>query len=134
VGAKRWWAFALLSVVGSSSTSAQIDVAAARKACQAGRAKECNDLGVIYEAGLGVPSDKPAGVEFFRKACGGGDALGCTNLGHAYAEGVGVAKRTPSGGSSSIGRLATPARASDARTSDRCSSGVRALNRTVHRR
>jgi TPR repeat protein len=68
-------------------------VAAARvafeKACIEGRPEACSALGVVYEVGLGVPSDPVRAVELYDLACRSGNVRGCTNLAVARVEGIG---------------------------------------------
>lgn len=61
-----------------------------QKACDGGNAGDCNNLGVLYENGLGVRQDYQKATEFYQKACDGGDAVGCSILGSLYQNGQGV--------------------------------------------
>lgn len=47
------------------------------KACKAGDAEGCNDLGVAYEKGNGVPRDAHKAAELIRKSCALGFAPAC---------------------------------------------------------
>jgi TPR repeat protein len=82
------------------------------KACDAGSAEGCNDLGVMYESGRGVgfnrndadcgrfsnidqcgfAKDYPQAITLYSKACNAGIADGCWNLGRMYLNGNGVAE------------------------------------------
>lgn len=66
------------------------DSARKREACEAGNAAACNDLGVIHEAGRGVPQDHGKAATLFERACEGGVFVACRNLGilHLYGRGV----------------------------------------------
>ena len=61
-----------------------------KKACNAGAAGGCNDLGVLYAKGLGVNQSYTKAASLYKKACDGGDTKGCTNLGVMYYKGQGV--------------------------------------------
>lgn len=50
-----------------------------KKACEAGDAHGCSNLGVMYSSGRGVTRDDGRAVEFYRKACEAGDSNGCGN-------------------------------------------------------
>ena len=50
-----------------------------KKACDAGDAKGCHNLGVLYDDGRGVKQDYFKASTFYKKACDGGDADGCKN-------------------------------------------------------
>ena len=49
--------------------------------CKGNAPAACDDLGWIYDDGLGIKADKTKAVHFYTKACDGGLARGCTNLG-----------------------------------------------------
>lgn len=51
------------------------------KACDAGFAISCNNLGVLYLKGQGVATDLSSARDYFTKACGAGIAIGCNNMG-----------------------------------------------------
>jgi len=65
---------------------------ALRSRCEAGKAADCNDLGVIFLNGQGVAKDLAAAAALFRRACDGGIAVGCSNLGVLYEDGSAVTK------------------------------------------
>jgi TPR repeat protein len=68
-------------------------VNACQKACEANRARGCNDLGAMYQNGTGVEKkDQKRAVELYQKACDGGNMLGCKDLGSEYQFGIGVDK------------------------------------------
>ena len=48
------------------------------------------NLGVMYDAGKGVPQDYAEAVKWYRKAAAQGDAVAQTNLGVMYGNGQGV--------------------------------------------
>lgn len=62
------------------------------RACQGGYAPSCNGLGVLYEAGRGVPKDPVVAVELFRRACSANGSTGCQHLASALRAGRGVKK------------------------------------------
>lgn len=65
------------------------------KGCKHGSAEACDDLGWIYDDGLGIDVDKSKAAEFYGKSCAGDFARGCTNAGVMYLSGEGgVAKDT----------------------------------------
>jgi hypothetical protein len=45
-------------------------------------ASACNQLGIVYERGIGVPVDKAQAAAFYRKACEGGYTDACDSLKH----------------------------------------------------
>ena len=49
------------------------------KACQAGDARACFNLGQIYYFGKGVTQDKSKAVELYRQACDLKNERGCKN-------------------------------------------------------
>ena len=60
--------------------------------CAADYTGGCNNMGVAYMAGRGVPADPSRAVELYRKACDAGDMIGCSNLGRCFETGRGVAR------------------------------------------
>lgn len=58
--------------------------------CEDGDAVMCNDLGVSYLRGLGMPSDVSLALRAFERACRRGSADGCGNLGALHESGAGV--------------------------------------------
>src|SRR5262245_11208963 len=69
-----------------SSTGAALDVA--RKGCDAGRAVECTQLGLLYENGRGTEKDAPSAAAAFDKGCRGGDIPSRFYLSNLYAFGI----------------------------------------------
>lgn len=67
-------------------------VALYQKACDAGEALGCNNLGKIYAQGRGVAQDESRAVALYEGACDAGAAPGCNNLREMYEQGRGVAK------------------------------------------
>lgn len=59
------------------------------RACDAGTAGACTDLGVLYAEGKGVTQDLPRARSLYQRACDGGNSPGCTNLGNMYNNGSG---------------------------------------------
>jgi hypothetical protein len=64
------------------------------KGCDSGLIRACNDLGVLYANGNGVPQNYFRAAALYSKACDGGNPIACTNLGNFYRLGIGVAKDT----------------------------------------
>jgi uncharacterized protein len=50
------------------------------RACTAGAAGGCNNLGVLYEIGLAREPDEDQAKKLYDQACRGGDRHGCGNL------------------------------------------------------
>ena len=65
-------------------------IEAIRTRANAGDAEAQFNLGVMYDAGLGVPQDLVEAVAWYRQAAEQGDADAQYNLGVAYANGLGV--------------------------------------------
>ena len=74
----------------TSTPDTGADVLAFAKNCEKGDAVSCNDLGVNYVHGSGVPADATAAARAFERSCRGGSPDGCSNLGALYERGVGV--------------------------------------------
>ena len=68
------------------------DPALLSQACDAGDMQSCDDLGLQYEAGLGVTRDLTRAVTLFQSACDGELMLGCNHLAGMYRTGAGVAQ------------------------------------------
>src|SRR5262245_42703642 len=51
------------------------------EACNAGDAKACFNLGLLFAEGRGMSKDEARAAALFTKACDGGNAWGCFNLG-----------------------------------------------------
>jgi TPR repeat protein len=68
------------------------DLAAARdlwqKGCDAGRAKDCYELGIVYRDGEGVAPDPQRYAELMARACDGKIASACHNLGRGALRAV----------------------------------------------
>ena len=62
------------------------------RGCQHGSAEACDDLGWIYDDGLGLEVDKTKAAQFYAKACAGNFLRGCTNEGVMHLKGEGFAK------------------------------------------
>jgi hypothetical protein len=63
-----------------------------QEACNRGSAQDCNELGGLYAAGVGVAKDPLRAATLYRKACNGNFAEGCMNLAALFEKGRGVAK------------------------------------------
>ena len=63
-----------------------------RKAAEQGVDKAQNNLGVMYEKGVGVPQDYQEAVNWYRKAAEQGHAMAQFNLGAMHFKGKGVLK------------------------------------------
>ncbi|MBQ7273311.1 MAG: SEL1-like repeat protein [Bacteroidales bacterium] len=60
------------------------------KAAEKEDAAALNDLGVIYDQGLGVENNYAQAVSYYMRAAKAGSASGCNNLAYAYYNGQGV--------------------------------------------
>src|SRR5262249_51447828 len=54
-------------------------------ACDAGALSSCEEVGLMYMRGDGVPKDAAKGLTFLQRACNGGVAATCTTIGWFYA-------------------------------------------------
>ncbi|MGA2672528.1 MAG: tetratricopeptide repeat protein, partial [Terracidiphilus sp.] len=61
-----------------------------QNACDGGEMAACNNLGLLYEFGLGVTQDFAQARALYRKACDGGQISACTSLGTFFYSGQGV--------------------------------------------
>jgi TPR repeat protein len=61
-----------------------------RKACDAGNAAGCNNLGAMYDRGEGTLRDDAQAFELYRKACAQGEANACSNQGYLHEKGRGT--------------------------------------------
>ncbi|MFT3700541.1 MAG: hypothetical protein QM831_45780 [Kofleriaceae bacterium] len=62
-----------------------------KRGCDLGHAGSCNDLGVSYDDGSGVPLDPTKAAQLFDGACkSSNNVAACANLGFAYVQGRGV--------------------------------------------
>jgi TPR repeat protein len=66
-----------------------------QKAADAGDAVALNNLGVLYEKGLGVAQNYAQARQWFQKAAEAGNYHAMENLGHLYEKGLGVAQDYP---------------------------------------
>jgi TPR repeat protein len=80
------------SELGSAAVAQDLPQAARlfQRACDLGHAGGCNNLGLAFESGQGVPQDYERAFTLFEHACGGGFAEGCNNQGALYEHGQGV--------------------------------------------
>ena len=62
------------------------------KACDAGSADGCGNLGSMYLNGWGVTEDDSQALMLFSRACDTGSADGCSSIGNVYLKGYGVQK------------------------------------------
>jgi len=67
------------------------DPLALEQGCERADAAQCNDLGVTYLRGYGVPVDVSIALRAFERACLEGSPDGCGNLGALYENGLEVA-------------------------------------------
>ncbi len=63
-----------------------------QQAAREGNASAKNNLGYLYEHGLGAKQDYAQAVSYYRSAAESGNAAAQNNLGRLYAKGLGVAK------------------------------------------
>jgi TPR repeat protein len=68
------------------------DELAVKKGCDAGKAADCTQLGIVYLNGRGVKTDRASAAAAFKKACDLRDAGGCTSLGIMHTQGLGMRK------------------------------------------
>ncbi len=61
-----------------------------KKAAEAGQVNAQNNLGFLYQNGIGVPQDFAKAVELYQKAARQGNAAAQNNLGMMYEQGTGV--------------------------------------------
>ena len=88
---KKTILIALMLLGLGTSASADMDTPYGdKKACDRGIAKECYNLGDMYDLGIDVKKDYTKAVKFYTKACDGGYMSGCYNLGNMYYNGEGV--------------------------------------------
>ncbi len=80
--------------LGLSELEADSDLPAAvthfRKACDLGSAEGCNNLGLMYSTGKGVPPDPAQAAQYLQRGCDGGELRACANVGSRYLLGDGV--------------------------------------------
>ena len=67
------------------------DISDFKTSCEGGDMEGCDYLGLMYDAGTGVPQDMAKAIALYRKACNGGSSGGCFSLGNCYDGGRGVA-------------------------------------------
>jgi len=65
-------------------------VAACRRLAESGVASAQNNLGMIYDDGVGVPQDDAEAVKWYRRAAEQGNVSAQNNLGVMYSTGEGV--------------------------------------------
>jgi len=80
------------SELGSAAVAQDFPQAARlfQRACDLGNAGGCNNLGLAFSSGQGVPQDYERAFTLFEQACSGGFAEGCNNQGALYEHGQGV--------------------------------------------
>lgn len=61
-----------------------------QRGCDQGHAPACNNLGLAYQHGQGVPKDYEQALTSFERACSFGFAEGCSNQGVLHEHGLGV--------------------------------------------
>ena len=84
--AVAWGSTSRATATQSPSVSDAADFA---RNCEQGDAVGCNDLGVSYLHGEGVPADATRAFQSFERSCRDGSPDGCSNLGALYERGVG---------------------------------------------
>jgi len=62
------------------------------KACDAGNAYGCSNLGDMYLNGERVAEDNSQALMLYSRACDTGSAAGCSSIGLVYQKGFGVQK------------------------------------------
>jgi TPR repeat protein/predicted Zn-dependent peptidase len=67
-------------------------LAALEPACKAGHPKSCASMGVLLQAGKGVPKDSKRAADLLDHACAADVAFACTWLGNMLVQGDGVAR------------------------------------------
>ena len=73
--------------------SGQEKLNACQETCQSGGNLGCNELGRIYEQGLGAEKkDESRAADFYDQTCSAGDPTGCKNLERLYTSGKWVPK------------------------------------------
>jgi len=63
-----------------------------QRACNQGWTAGCENLGILYLRGDGVPRDPERAIREFDKACRGGEPTACSNAGLMYRNGDGVVR------------------------------------------
>ncbi len=63
-----------------------------KKACDAGDAKKCYELGLMFYEGQKIEKNRKEAARLFRKACDANSAKGCNALGYMLGHGNGVKK------------------------------------------
>jgi len=66
------------------------DLVELEQGCEQANAVRCNDLGVTYLRGYGVPVDTSIALRAFERSCQEGSPDGCGNLGALYENGLEV--------------------------------------------
>lgn len=82
---------ASLQPKSAGSSDPRAETLVLQQGCQSGNAVMCNDLGVSYLHGAGIPADVTLALRAFERSCRHGSPDGCGNLGALYESGVGVA-------------------------------------------
>jgi TPR repeat protein len=83
------WGESSSATPSSAVGVANSDVLALQSGCD-DDAFQCNDLGVTYLRGLGVPVDVSLARRAFERSCEQGSPDGCANLGALYESGTAV--------------------------------------------
>lgn len=102
------WALALMLLAGAAWADVKEDIEKGdrafkakdypaalqsyQEAAKAGSPAAENDLGYLYEKGLGVEKDTAQALAHYRAAAKAGNAAGQNNLGRLYSEGTGVGR------------------------------------------
>jgi uncharacterized protein len=85
-----WGISSIATATEPAAGAADTELRAFEQGCELGDGMQCNDLGVSYLHGYGVPVDVAVALRAFERSCGNESADGCGNLGALYESGVGV--------------------------------------------
>lgn len=67
-------------------------VARRKQECDQGIARQCAELGAMYEHGAGIRKDTARAAALYKRGCDDGSAVCCSSLGAMYRDGIGVEK------------------------------------------
>ena len=81
-----------MSIIGNDKKDFDKAFVYAKRACDAGAADGCSNLGYFYFAAKGTRWDAAEGVKQWQKSCEAGSSYGCSNMGYMYRYGVVVPK------------------------------------------
>jgi hypothetical protein len=83
-------ALAVAQGVGGRAPDAVQAARLYQRGCDLGDGAACNNLGLAFQLGRGVPRDDAQAFSFFELGCSRGAAEGCNNQGAMYEHGSGV--------------------------------------------